>query len=74
MTKKIRVLELSGSPFEMGYQHGATYKEAIVAFAKERVHLSGDPKWAGQQLSQQEVLSLAEACVNEHDTLRTAFG
>ena len=67
MTKKIRVLELSGSPFEMGYQHGATYKEAIVAFAQERVHLSGDPKWAGQELSKEEVLSLAEACVNEHE-------
>ena len=67
MTKKIRVLKVSGSPFEMGFQHGAAHKEAIVAFARERVHLSGDPKWTGQGLSEGEVLTLADACVAEHE-------
>ncbi len=67
MTKKIRVLKVSGSPFEMGFQHGAAHKEAIVAFARARVHLSGDPKWTGQGLSEGEVLELADACVVEHE-------
>ena len=67
MTKKIRVLEVSGSPFEMGFRHGAAHKEAIVAFAKERVHLSGNSGWTGQGLSEGEVLELADACVAEHE-------
>ena len=67
MTKKLRVLELSGTPFEMGYKHGRAFKEDIVAFASERVKLSGDAKWSGQDLSRREVLALAEACVDEHE-------
>ncbi len=67
MTKKLRVLELSGTPFEMGYKHGQAFKEDIVAFTHERVKLSGDPKWSGQDLSRQEVLALAKACVDEHE-------
>ena len=63
---KIRVLEVSGSPFAMGRQHGAAHKEAIVAFARERVHLSGDPKWTGRGLSKGEVFALAERCLEEH--------
>ena len=64
--KKIRVLELSGTPYEMGYAHGAAYKDSILRFCKERVHLSGDPQWTGQSLSEREVLQLAEACLEEH--------
>ena len=67
MTKKLRVLELSGTPFEMGYKHGRAFKEDIVAFTHERVKLSGDPKWSGRDLSRREVLALAEACVEEHE-------
>ncbi len=67
MTKKIRVLEVFGSPFEMGFRHGAAHRDAIVAFARERVHLSGDPKWTGRGRSGEEVLALAEACLEEHE-------
>ncbi len=67
MTKKLRVLELSGTSFEMGYKHGQAFKEDIVEFTRERVKLSGDAKWSGQDLSRQEVLALAEACVDEHE-------
>ena len=65
--RRIRVLELSGSPFEMGYTHGAAYKEAIRHFAEERVRLSGDPLWTGRTLAHSEVLDLARACLSEHE-------
>lgn len=64
--KKIRVLELSGSPYDMGYKHGLTHQDGIRHFAKERVHLSGDPQWSGQRLSADEVLAIADACLEEH--------
>lgn len=63
---KIRVLELSGSHYDMGYQHGLTYAEGIRHFAEERVKLSASPLWTGQALSRSEVLGLAEACLDEH--------
>ena len=51
----------------MGFKHGAAHKDAIVAFARERVYLSGDPKWTGRGRSEEEVLALAEACLEEHE-------
>jgi isopenicillin-N N-acyltransferase like protein len=62
----IRVLELSGSPYDMGYQHGSTYAEAIHHFAEERVKLSGEEAWTGRNLPRAQVLALAEACLDEH--------
>jgi isopenicillin-N N-acyltransferase like protein len=68
MTKypRIRVLELSGSHYDMGYQHGITYAEAIHHFAEERVKLSGDEAWSGRNLDRADVLALAEKCLDEH--------
>ena len=64
--KKIRVLELSGSHYDMGYQHGLAYADSIRHFADERVRLSGEAGWTGQKLSRAEVLNLADACLEEH--------
>lgn len=64
--KKIRVLHLAGSHYEMGYQHGKRYRDDIRHFADERVKLSGDEKWSGRTLASAEVLELAEACLLEH--------
>ncbi len=63
---KIRVLELSGSHYDMGYQHGLAYADSIRHFAEERVHLSGEAMWTGQNLSRAKVLALADACLDEH--------
>jgi len=64
--KRIRVLELSGSPYDMGYGHGLAYKDAIRHFAEERVRLSGEEAWTGRTLSCKEVLDLAERCLEAH--------
>lgn len=63
---KIRVLELSGRPYDMGYAHGVRFADDIREFAKERVSLSSDPDWTGRSLSRLEVLSLASDCLREH--------
>jgi isopenicillin-N N-acyltransferase-like protein len=64
----IRVLEVAGSFFEMGQQHGRAYQEAIHHFTEDRVKLSQTEKWTGRTLSKEAVLALAEACVAEHNT------
>lgn len=63
---RIRLLELTGSYYEMGFQHGQTFAEAIRMFAEDRVHLSSDPHWTGKTLGKTAVLELAEACVAAH--------
>jgi len=62
----IRILELSGSFYEIGYQHGETYRDAIHKFTEERVKLSGDENWTGHNLSREQVLELGEACLKAH--------
>jgi len=67
MQKKLRLLELSGSPYAMGYAHGLAYRDDIRRYTLDRVELAGSPGWTGHALSRDEVLALAEACVAEHD-------
>lgn len=63
----IRVLELSGTNYEMGYRHGELYKDSIHNFAEERVRLCGEDTWTGKGLSRTEVLTLADECLKEHE-------
>ncbi len=65
---EIRLLEVAGTPFEMGYQHGSAYPTEIQELAEERVHLSSDKNWTGKELSRQEVLALGRACLPYHQT------
>ncbi len=63
----IRVLEVSGTPFEMGQQHGLAYPAEIQALTQDRLHLSRDKHWTGKELNQPDVLALAEACLPYHE-------
>lgn len=63
---QLRVLELNGTPYDMGYQHGVAYRQEIIAMTQDRVALSGDSQWTGQELSRSQVLALAEACAEAH--------
>ncbi len=66
--KKLRVLELTGSPYAMGYAHGLAYRDDIRRYTLERVALAGSPGWTGGLgMEQAGVLALAEACVAEHE-------
>jgi isopenicillin-N N-acyltransferase like protein len=63
---RIRKLELSGSPYEIGMKHGKTYHDEIHMFTEDRVELSQNMDWTGRNLSREAVIALAEACVAEH--------
>ena len=63
----IQPLKLSGTPYEIGYQHGQAFKTEIRAYTAERVHLCADPKWSGvENMDRADVLTLAEASLAEH--------
>ncbi len=64
---KIRVVKTSGSPFDMGYQHGLSHREDIIRYAKERVQIVCGGLWSGHQLEPGEVIDLAEKCVPDHE-------
>lgn len=64
--KRIRVIKLSGTPYEMGYAHGSRFHDEIHMFTEERVRLSCDADWTGHNLSRAAVIALADACVAEH--------
>ncbi len=63
----IRVLELTGSPYQMGFQHGRTYREEIIRYTAERIDLVCGGQWSGHELPRDEVLALAEACLPDHE-------
>ncbi|MYI41723.1 MAG: hypothetical protein F4063_07330, partial [Chloroflexi bacterium] len=64
--KPLRVIDLQGSPYAMGYVHGKRFHDEIHMFTEDRVRLCMDEKWTGHSLSRAAVIELAEACVAEH--------
>ena len=63
---RIRVIKLSGSPYDMGYAHGERFHDEIHHFTDERVRLCQSREWTGRELSREAVMALAEACAVEH--------
>jgi isopenicillin-N N-acyltransferase like protein len=62
----IRILDVGGSPADMGRAHAEAAGDALRRFAADRVALAGDPEWSGRALSRGGVLALAEACIEPH--------
>src|SRR5262245_52594491 len=63
----LRLLEVSGTPFEMGRQHAAAYPKEIQELTEDRLSLSSNINWTGKELSRQEVLALGQACLPYHE-------
>ena len=63
----IRILDLKGSPEEIGHQHGTTYADEIKIYTRERIHLASGRFWAGQEVNESEILEIAESCLPEHE-------
>jgi len=63
---KLRVLTLSGTPYDMGYAHGKHYHDEIHMFTEDRIKLSQSPHWTGKSLSREAIIDLAEQCVTKH--------
>lgn len=64
---KIRLLKLTGTPYEMGLQHGRAYRDDIRRYTEERVELVCAGQWSGGAVPREEVLALAEACLPAHE-------
>ncbi|NJL94928.1 MAG: hypothetical protein HC915_15020 [Anaerolineae bacterium] len=62
----IRVLQVSGTFYEMGYQHGQAYLPHIHELVAERLALCMDEVWTGRRLSRERVLGLVTACETAH--------
>lgn len=64
---RLRVLKLSGAPYEIGYAHGNAYAADIAMLTEERLRLATDPFWAGGRAAgMDEVRALGEACLRAH--------
>lgn len=62
----VPTLDLRGSPFDLGLEHGRAFRSAIRDYAAERVALAGGAAWTGRELTRREVLALADACLSAH--------
>jgi isopenicillin-N N-acyltransferase like protein len=62
----IRLLQVGGSYYDMGYQHGQAYADQIRELTEERIHLSTDSAWVGRNVSREAVMELAYLCLQEH--------
>lgn len=63
----IKPLKLSGSPYEIGYQHGQAFKAQIREYTAERIELCSSPKWSGvADMAHETVLALAESSLAAH--------
>ena len=67
------VLDVAGTPADLGAVHGAFAPDTLRAFAAERVALAGTPEWSGARLDRSQVLALAQACLEVHRTYSPAL-
>jgi len=63
----IRILDVAGSPAEMGHHHGTVYREEIRSYTEERVRLVMAGAWSGGPVDRATVLGLAESCLAPHE-------
>lgn len=63
----IRVLDLDGSPEQVGAGHGAAYADEIRRYATDRVDLVASGLWSGGPISRIDVLDLADSMVVAHE-------
>ena len=63
----IKILDLSGSPEEMGHQHGSAFRDQIRQYTQERVDLASSALWTGGTLDRGEVLEIAESMLSSHE-------
>ena len=62
----IRILDLAGSPTEIGAGHGAAYADEIRTYTDERVALVASGLWSGGPLSRAEILDIADSMLPAH--------
>ena len=73
MNGSIRVLDVSGSPTQIGSRHGEAYAEEIRKYANERVDLVTSGLWSGGPLTRADVLEVAESMIGAHELFDPAL-
>lgn len=73
MGNSIRVLDLAGSPSQMGARHGELYADEIRIYTNERVDLVSSGLWSGGPLTRGEVLDIAESMLAAHELFDPAL-
>lgn len=63
----IRILDVAGSPADMGRAHGVAYGEEIRHYTEERIGLVMSGLWSGGPLGRRDVLDIAEECLPAHE-------
>ena len=63
----IRVLDVAGTPEEMGHAHGAAFAEEIRHYTEERIELVMSGRWSGGPMERADVLDLAETMIIPHE-------
>ncbi len=63
----IRILDLAGSPEQIGAAHGAAHAEEIRFYMNARVDLVASGAWSGGALSRSELLEIAESMLPAHE-------
>ncbi len=63
----IRILDLAGSPEQIGRAHGETHAGEIRRYADERVGLVASGLWSGGALDRKDVLALADSMLPAHE-------
>lgn len=63
----IRIVELGGTPDEIGRNHGLAHAAEIRTYTADRVALVADGRWTDGPVSPSEVLAIAESMVAAHE-------
>lgn len=67
MKSRIRILDASGTPGDIGSTHGAAYSDEIRAYAADRVGLVASGLWSGGPMSRGDVLDIADSMLAAHE-------
>ncbi len=62
----IRVIDVAGTPYEMGIQHGQQTRLSVRALAQKRLQHCQDTSWSETVLPADQIIRLAEACLPAH--------
>lgn len=67
----LRVLDVSGTPSEIGASHGRAYGEEIRTYTRDRVALVASGIWSGGPITKAEVLDIADSMLDAHASYDT---
>ncbi|BAN01995.1 C45 family autoproteolytic acyltransferase/hydolase [Ilumatobacter coccineus] len=63
----IRILDISGTPEEMGATHGAAFADEIRRYTRDRVALVAEGSWSGGPIAESDVLDIAASMLPAHE-------